>query len=351
MIHANQTVNMNIVDCLSDITNQQVTHVYFIGGGGNNQIYHFMSNNNEKLLAKFYYHHVTDMRHRALTEYTAMRYLWRNGMRCIPEPLYHDDKMRCVIYEYVEGNCLNNDEITNQHINQTIGFLLKLREFSRQQDSYVFNPASESCFSVGDLVACIKTRIEKLDQSILDSQDKSRIGIFVNDKFKPVFEEYVDSFCEEPDNNTCIPWQHYTLSPSDVGFHNTIRKDNNDLVFVDFEYFGWDDSAKMFADYLLHPAMNLSYEHKSYFINHLLSKWPKGNEIAIRLPQTYILTALKWCLLFLNEFVPTQLNKRILASNKKIDPEVIKQNQLEKAEKMLMHATQSINRFPIDICF
>src|SRR5439155_21002106 len=54
-----------------------------------------------------------------------------------------------------------------------------------------------------------------------------------------------------------------TLSPSDFGFHNALRQADGRIIFLDFEYFGWDDPAKMIADFLLHPAMELSAELKN----------------------------------------------------------------------------------------
>ena len=38
--------------------------------------------------------------------------------------------------------------------------------------------------------------------------------------------------------------QYRTLSPSDFGFHNALRTPAGTMVFLDFEYFGWDDPAK-----------------------------------------------------------------------------------------------------------
>src|SRR5690606_1492036 len=48
------------------------------------------------------------------------------------------------------------------------------------------------------------------------------------------------------------------LSPSDFGFHNMLRRDDGSLAFIDFEYFGWDDPAKLAADFLLHAGHKLT---------------------------------------------------------------------------------------------
>ena len=51
-----------------------------------------------------------------------------------------------------------------------------------------------------------------------------------------------------------FPQRLRVLSPSDFGFHNALRRPDGTIVFVDFEYFGWDDPAKMMADAMLHPG-------------------------------------------------------------------------------------------------
>ena len=51
------------------------------------------------------------------------------------------------------------------------------------------------------------------------------------------------------------------LSPSDFGFHNSILDDNGRYYFLDFEYSGWDDPAKMVSDFFLQPAVSVSFEY------------------------------------------------------------------------------------------
>ncbi len=56
------------------------------------------------------------------------------------------------------------------------------------------------------------------------------------------------------DFNGELPQEWRSLVPSDFGFHNSLRRNDGSLAFVDFEYFGWDDPVKMTADILLHPG-------------------------------------------------------------------------------------------------
>ena len=60
-------------------------------------------------------------------------------------------------------------------------------------------------------------------------------------------------------------------SPSDFGFHNILCKDGI-LNFVDFEYAGTDDIAKLLADFSLMPEIQLSNSHKNLFRKTIMSQ-------------------------------------------------------------------------------
>ena len=69
-------------------------------------------------------------------------------------------------------------------------------------------------------------------------------------EFTPVMEQIVAAACRDSRPETELAPQHRCLSPSDFGFHNALLRGRpgvpgaRDWVFLDFEYFGWDDPAK-----------------------------------------------------------------------------------------------------------
>ena len=62
-----------------------------------------------------------------------------------------------------------------------------------------------------------------------------------------------------------MPHEWRSLVPSDFGFHNSLRRPDGSLAFVDFEYFGWDDPVKLTADILLHPGRPLAAPQRRRF--------------------------------------------------------------------------------------
>ena len=55
------------------------------------------------------------------------------------------------------------------------------------------------------------------------------------------------------------------LSPGDFGFHNALARPSGEICFLDFEYAGWDDPAKMIANFFCMPELGAGMEHWDAF--------------------------------------------------------------------------------------
>jgi thiamine kinase-like enzyme len=143
-----------------------------------------------------------------------------------------------------------------------------------------------------------------------------------------------------------LSWSQRTLSPSDFGFHNTLRRPDGRIIFLDFEYFGWDDPAKMIADFLLHPAMNLSQELKKKFTSAVFRRFSDWPSLPARVESVYPLFGLKWCLIMLNEFLPEELLRRQFAATAGADRSALQTQQLNKARQMWDRISREYECFP-----
>ena len=104
-----------------------------------------------------------------------------------------------------------------------------------------------------------------------------------------------------------------SLVPSDFGFHNSLRKPDGSLAFVDFEYFGWDDPVKLTADILLHPGRPLLPPQRLRFRQAAMRLYGGDPAFAARLSAYLPLFGLRWVLILLNEFIPERWQRRVLA--------------------------------------
>ena len=139
--------------------------------------------------------------------------------------------------------------------------------------------------------------------------------------------------------DAAIPERERTLSPSDFGFHNARRREDGSLVFLDFEYFGWDDPAKLTADILMHPGMALSAEEDEQFRRGLADVYREDEIYGARLSALWPLFGLRWCLILLNEFLPERWFRRAYADGGR-DLETAQVQQLDKSAAMLRRVTE-----------
>jgi hypothetical protein len=126
-----------------------------------------------------------------------------------------------------------------------------------------------------------------------------------------------------------------TLSPSDYGFHNALRRRDGTLVFLDFEYFGWDDPAKMLSDFLLHPAVSLSAGLRRRFVRRALATLASDETTERRWRAVYPIWGLKWCLILLNVFTSEHLRRRQFAASDPGEVERRKSGQVAKARALV----------------
>jgi hypothetical protein len=110
-----------------------------------------------------------------------------------------------------------------------------------------------------------------------------------------------------------LPQEWRSLVPSDFGFHNSLRKQDGTLAFVDFEYFGWDDPVKLTADILLHPGRPLAAQQRGRFRQAATRLYGGDPAFATRLSAYLPLFGLRWVLILLNEFIPERWQRRVLA--------------------------------------
>jgi hypothetical protein len=309
-------------------------------GGRNSLVYLVPLSDGSQRVAKFYFRSADDPRNRLATEYESLSWLWQFGVRQIPQPLAADPAHDCGIYAYVEGQDISPEAITPELVDQTVVFLGQLHDARRHAAAAQFGPASEACFSVEAIAQNVRQRLKPF-QSLSSSTAELRSGkSLVNDRLVPALtqlDERARALCESHDlpYGAELPEMRRTLSPSDFGFHNARLTPNGKLVFLDFEYFGWDDPAKLLADFLLHPAMSLSSTLKRRFVSGALSVLGDDGFLRHRLLAVYPLFALKWCTIILNEFLPHHRARRDFAGAAST---TCLQTQLERAEAMLQRA-------------
>ncbi len=335
----------------ADLLNKEVLSIETIGGGRNSQVYKLTDANFQLYALKVYFQHTSDKRDRLGTEFSSFQFLWQNGVNNIPQPLMSDQKLGCALYEYIAGQKIDADRITKAEIDTAVTFLTTLKELKNQEGSNNLAKASEACFSIKAIVENIQRRLQPFSDRSRQEEPYVQLYEFLDNQLLPEFENVVH-WAKEFSAQSHIPFDlditlaARTLSPSDFGWHNAIRRHNGQMIFLDFEYFGWDDPAKMVVDMLLHPAMNLSDTLKQRYVAGILGNFVDYPTLAKRVELVYPLFGLKWCLILLNEFLPTQLKRRQFAGLDDRDRTTVQLQQLTKSKQMLQTICKEYKQFP-----
>jgi thiamine kinase-like enzyme len=124
-----------------------------------------------------------------------------------------------------------------------------------------------------------------------------------------------------------------TLSPSDHGFHNALRTTDG-LRFIDFEYAGWDDPAKMIADALHQPSVPIPPTWRTHFVSRALQHWHSADLVFERIILVEPLVCLNWVLLMLNVFLSDVRRRRESASFGPVTADVMKTKLAAASEKL-----------------
>lgn len=314
-----------------------VVSVEPMDGGGNSRVLKVTATDGSRFAAKVYPGPTADGQDRLAVEFTALKFLRKHGVECVPKSVVSDAGKQCAVFEYIKGSKIALQGATQEDINQATRFLARLDDIKNDSEARRLPNASEACFSVQAIIDNLGSRLARLEGT--EASD------FLTSEFTPVFKSTVN-WCKaktaEAGKSTDIELalKNRTLSPSDFGFHNAIRNANGDLVFLDFEYFGWDDPAKMVSDFLLHPAMDLSPALKASFVTNLTGDDPALME---RLETVFPLFGLKWCLILLNAFLPQYRLQRSFDDSGLAGT---LERQLEKSRLMLSNVEREYDRFP-----
>jgi thiamine kinase-like enzyme len=311
-------------EILESLLGSKIVLCQSVRGGRNSRVFKIEDARAQVFIGKFYYQDKNDGRDRLGTEYTSLQFLWQQGVRCVPQPLLNDPQNHCAIYQYIEGQGFSGQHITRADMDQVLAFVQRLQAVKKDVPPGFFKDASEACFSLEQLGAHLEGRRRRLDNI-----DHAGLKDFLKD-----FDAFWKELLPYTSSKQVLPLDKRTLSPSDFGFHNALKKGGGKIVFLDFEYFGWDDPAKMMADFILHPAMQLDEETRAYFIQGMHTIFAADSALNARLKTVYPFFGMKWCLILLNEFLSQDFSRRVFADDT-IDREKVLTEQLLKADNML----------------
>lgn len=303
--------------------------------GGNNRVF-ILGINGERYLFKNYFMSCSDTRDRLKHEWGFLNYAEAMQIACVPRPIVFSEEYKVGIYQYVDGNKISRESLNSNHLRQAVDFIKSLNLPERIQFGQQLDDASEACFNLHNHIDLVEGRVQRLNKIDTHEDFQDKLAILV----KEIIERFNGSkarlfaVCKEKgiDVREDLEMQERCISPSDFGFHNALLCDGK-LVFLDFEYAGWDDPAKLIADFFCQPEIPVPIGYFETFADGCLSYTGVGiNKHKQRASILLPLYKLKWCCIMLNEFLPDTWERRKFARDLKHQHYI---DQITKVENSL----------------
>jgi hypothetical protein len=324
----------------------EVLRVTPVRGGGNNRLFRVESRDGATYALKTYLVDRHDRRDRLGAEFQGLRFVWSRGLRAVPRAVAADPVRSCALFDWVEGGPVQAAKAAD--IDSAVLFLAELKRLAGDPAAVALPLASEACLSGADVVAQIEARVARLTQVADGNRPLTRFleGEFA-DTYRRLTKAAVDGFgVSGAGFARQIGSGLMTLSPSDFGFHNSLRRPDGALVFLDFEYFGWDDPVKLVADFLLHPGMQLDEGLRRRFLIGASEVFTGDPRFPLRLRLLYPLFGIRWVTILLNEFLPERWQRRVYAGA--AARAAAEAAQLIKATDLVRRLATSQGGFPHD---
>jgi hypothetical protein len=283
-----------------------------IGGGRNSRIYRVRHGSGVYAL-KQYPSRADDARDRLGTEVGALRLMLAGRIDTVPRVVGVDRDRGYALLTWIEGSEVK--AVGDADIDAAVAFLAAVHALRGMAGAAEQPPAAEACLSGREIERQIAERLARLRAL---AAEEPALGQFLEATFAPalagrIAEAEARMQAAGLDFAAEVPQDWRSLVPSDFGFHNSLRRGDGSLAFVDFEYFGWDDPVKLAADILLHPGRPLDAPQRRRFRRSIVRVYGERSRFETRLAALLPLFGLRWVLILLNEFIPERWRRRQLA--------------------------------------
>jgi len=304
-----------------------------LAGGNNNQVYRIETEAGEALVLKHYFSDPRDPRDRLTAEWDFLQHARARGVHALPEPLAFDADACAGLYGFVPGRKLTGAEITPAHIDAAVDFVLAVNAAPREPQALA--PASEACFSLAEHIATVERRVARLRGLDANAPHAKQAQRLATGMVLPAWTTVKARLTDDAGAaglqiGRALRPDQCCLSPSDFGFHNALADQNGRISFLDFEYAGRDDPAKLVCDFFCQPEIPIPQRYHSRFLMRLAGGLELDEAARARCRMLLDAYRVKWSCILLNDFLPVGATRRAFADAGERDSRCLQ--QIKKAE-------------------
>ena len=280
-----------------------------VSGGANNRVWEVKTLQGKYLL-KQYFRSPEDSRDRFASEKAFYTHAQSKVPGKIPQVQGWDPEGEAGLFVWVEGRKLTEPEVTGARVQEALEFFTALNRLPLPNLSDLPS-AAEAAWTVCEHLDLVNCRIGRLQQISGKDSEAEEARHLVREKVMPAWERIFKTANREwPEKGRGTHRATACVSPSDFGFHNSLLGGDDRLRFFDFEYAGWDDPAKMAADFFCQPRIPAPASEFPRVAARLAELFPQDAEVAERATSLWPVYRMKWICIMLNEFLPAGKTRR-----------------------------------------
>ncbi len=228
------------------------------------------------------------------------KFLSKNNIKNIAQIVSTSNKRKLIKYKFYKN--LKKKVITKKIILNVFKFIKNINKLNYSKEKFKY--AKDYSRNITDYKKELKERIFFKKKSLEYKK---------NSKFRKLINKIEINFINLEKNNYfknkyLFKNNQIILSPCDFHFENIIFYKK--VIFIDFEYSGLDDPAKLFSVFFLQPNHLIKKKLFLTCIDKILF-FKKNNLIKKRILFLMPIIYLRWALILLNNFSTKQLNKSI----------------------------------------
>lgn len=279
--------------------------------GGNSRLF-CVEGDGPAAVAKWYFDHGHDRRDRQNAEWAFLRHAEARGLKNVPRPLQCDGTHGVTLMSRLEGRHLVSPP-EQRHVIAAARFVADLNTADMDANTDGLPVAAEGGFSFAAHSAILTRRIDRL-ASLSGEQELVEAAARLVEKMRTCHERWCEHVARcSTELSASLPETERCISPSDFGFHNVLESVGGGLMFLDFEYAGWDDPAKLICDFFWQPAVPVDEGYQEHFASGVLCNSRTQTVQLERIRLLDPLFGLRWCCIILNPFLPDWATRQIIA--------------------------------------
>jgi thiamine kinase-like enzyme len=305
----------------SQFSNESLSSFEPLFGGANNKLWQVSYSSNKRIVIKEY---GEDGAKRLRREWAYLETLERYKVSGVPEPIWFDKERSVGVYTFLDGKKLESSELSEEHIREAAYHLREVFSIPAVPGYQAEGAHFTLCGHLNE----IESRIRVLESNLPKTVEEMTCRYFVSTKVRPEWNRRVKHILNR-ELDIAFGNINKFFSPSDFGFHN-ILYNGKTLGFVDFEYSGLDDAAKLLADFSLAPQVAISSGQNMLFRDLVKSNLNLDRNFDCRLALFDYIFPIKWICIVLNIFNFSK-SQRILKAKNLADAKNLKSEKLNLA--------------------